>query len=90
MAATWGDDADFLAPAMKRLESVDGDVEGVGIESSEPFVDKKSVDKRGSPFEAGKRAGKRERHEKAFAAGETARGALFVGHVTIDDVDREV
>ncbi len=47
------DDADFLAPAVKCLESIDGDVKGVGIKSPETFVNKKSIDKRGSAFETG-------------------------------------
>src|SRR6201999_2717613 len=80
------DDADLAALAMQPLQSIDGDVERVGIETAEALVDEQRVDEAHSPFETGQCQRQGERREEALAARQADRRATRLVLLEIDDL----
>jgi len=64
------DHADHLAAGVERVEGVEGDFQGVGVERAEAFVEEERVDAGLVADQVGEGEGQRQADQETFAAGQ--------------------
>lgn len=67
-------DSDLTPEALDGLQRIDGDMERVGIECAEAFVDEKRVGKRMAPVDSREASGR----------------SAFLPHLAIDHIKRQI